>query len=74
MEELFSTRLSLDNEMKEYHVVFNKDLYTFHATDGATLSFSLRREHDEWHEESDLPPTVKEQAIEALEKYLMKQH
>jgi len=73
MEYLFSTHI----QNSPYRVVFDKEQYLFlpDADQKGTSSFSFRREHDEWHAvQSSLSDEIKTQAIEALDKYLMKQH
>lgn len=76
MEDLFTTNLAVNNKNIVYRVVFDKENYVFLSEAGRheLSSFSLRREHDEWHEQQLLPPAVKKQAVDALEKYLLKQH
>jgi hypothetical protein len=72
MEYLFSTHI----HDRPYRVVFDKEKYVFlpDADDPGGASFSFRREHDEWHAQDAIPESVKSVAIEALDKYLMKQH
>jgi|SRR5215204_2228212 len=76
MEDLFSTNLAVNNQNTAYRVVFDHDRYVFFSEDKQSVvpSFSFRREHDEWVEEEMLAPEIKQQAIDALEKYLLKQH
>ena len=76
MEDLFSTNISVNNENVVYRVVFDNDKYTFlsEANNSAYPAFSFRRENDEWHDQELLPPELKKQAMDALEKYLLKQH
>lgn len=76
MEDLFSTNIAIDGQKVSYHVIFDKERYVFLSeTDSKTFpSFSFRREHDEWLDQELLPPNVKKQAVDALEKYLLKQH
>ena len=76
MEDLFSTNLNVNNENINYRVVFNSDKYVFlsEGDNKAFPSFSFRRGHDEWQDQDLLPPEIKKQAVDALEKYLMKQH
>jgi hypothetical protein len=76
MENLFSTNLSVNNKNVSYHVFFNEEKYSFEPErkDEQFPSFSFKREHDEWHEQETIPPGVKQQAINALEKYLLAQH
>ena len=75
MEDLFTTQLSVNHQKVNYHVVFKDEQYYFlpNGEEGKD-SFSLRREHDEWHEQKGLSYEVRKQAIDALEKYLLKQH
>jgi hypothetical protein len=76
MEDLFSTNLAIENRNVAYRVVFEDDKYTF-MSEGANRefpAFSFRREHDEWQDVEQVPPGLKQQAVDALEKYLLKQH
>lgn len=76
MEDLFNTRLSINNEERAYKVVFDREQYIFQPlepTSGSAV-FSLRREQDEWHPAEAMDEETKRQAIDALERYLMKQH
>ena len=72
MEYLFSTHI----QNNPYRIVFDKEQYLFlpDADQNNLSSFSFRREHDEWHAVQSLSEEIKTQAIEALDKYLMKQH
>lgn len=76
MEKLFSTPIAIQNNKVVYRVVFDKEKYNFISENNipAYSSFSFQREKDEWVDEEGLPPEIKKQAIDALEKYLMKQH
>ena len=76
MENLFSTNLLVNNQNIIYRVVFDQEKYVFlsEANQKEFPSFSFIREHDEWHDQELLPLEIKMQAIEALEKYLLKQH
>ncbi|MGE5521841.1 MAG: hypothetical protein ACM3VS_18090 [Candidatus Dadabacteria bacterium] len=76
MEDLFSTNINLNNESIVYRVIFDHEKYLFipGSDDKRFPTFSFKREHDEWHEQDTLPPDLKKQALEALEKYLLKQH
>ena len=76
MENLFSTNLSIDNKNVSYHVFFEQEKYTFEpeVKEEPFPTFSFKREHDEWHEQGAVPPQLKQQAISALEKYLLAQH
>jgi hypothetical protein len=76
MEDLFSTNIAVNNETVNYRVVFDDEKYIFlsEANNKPFPSFSFTREHDEWRDQELLPPDIKKQSVEALEKYLMKQH
>lgn len=76
MEDLFSTNIAVNNQNVIYRVIFDQDKYVFvsEANQTGFPTFSLTREHDEWLDQELLPPDLKKQAIEALDKYLMKQH
>ena len=76
MEHLFSTNLVVNNENVVFHVVFDHEKYIFlpEVENEGIPSFSFIREHDEWHDGDPVSPEIKKQALEALEKYLMKQH
>ncbi len=76
MEDLFTTNLSVNNENIAYRVIFDHDEYNFlsEAKQQAYSSFSFKREHDEWRDQNMLPPELKQQAVDALEKYLLRQH
>jgi hypothetical protein len=76
MEDLFSTNIAVNNEDVNYRVVFDHDKYVFlsEANNKSLPSFSFKREHDEWLDQELLSPDVKKQAVNALERYLLKQH
>ena len=76
MEDLFSTNIAVNNQNINYRVVFDNEKYVFlsEADNKAFPSFSFRREHDEWLDQELLPEEIKRQAVDALEKYLLKQH
>ncbi|MFL5741673.1 MAG: hypothetical protein ACJ75B_15715 [Flavisolibacter sp.] len=76
MEDLFSTNLAVNNQNINYRVIFDQEKYVFlsEANQKEFGSFSFRREHDRWTDQELLPPELKKQAVEALDKYLMKQH
>ena len=76
MEDLFSTNIAVNNENINYRVVFDNEKYVFlsEADNKAFPSFSFRRENDQWQDGELLPPEIKKQAVDALEKYLLKQH
>lgn len=76
MEDLFSTNIAVNNENINYRVIFDNEKYIFlsEADNKSFSSFSFRREHDQWLDQEVLPQDIKEQAVDALEKYLLRQH
>jgi len=76
VEDLFSTNIAVNNQNINYRVVFDNGKYVFlaEADNKAFPSFSFRREHDQWMDQQSLPEKIKKQAVNALEKYLLKQH
>lgn len=76
MEDLFSTNLAVNNENVNYKVRFDHEKYIFQSEANNTSfpSFSFRREHDQWLDQELLPTDIKEQAVSALDKYLLRQH
>ncbi|HEV7332565.1 MAG TPA: hypothetical protein VGN63_16120 [Flavisolibacter sp.] len=76
MEDLFSTNIAVNNQNINYRVIFEDDRYTFvsEADNNEFPAFSFKRENDEWHDQELLPPDIKKQAVDALEKYLLRQH
>jgi hypothetical protein len=76
MEDLFSTNLAVNNQNINYRVIFEDDRYTFlsEADNKEFSAFSFKRENDAWLDQELLPPDIKNQAIDALERYLLKQH
>ena len=76
MEHLFTTNISINSQPIAYEVSFDHEQYIFlsGAREKQFASFSIRREHDEWHEQENLPEDVKNQAVEVLENYLLQQH
>ena len=76
MEDLFSTNIAVNNQNVVYRVIFDKDQYNFvsEAKNPSFPAFSFRRNHDEWQDQDLLPPEIKKQAVDALERYLLKQH
>ena len=76
MEDLFSTNIAVNKQNINYRVIFEDERYTFlsEADNKEFPTFSFKRENDEWHDQDLLPPDIKNQAVDALEKYLLKQH
>lgn len=75
MENLFSTNIVVNNQNVNYQVIFDKEKYVFVSKAGNKefSTFSFKRQHDEWAGQELLPNEIKDQAIDALEKYLLRQ-
>jgi len=75
MERLYKTQLSVNGRQTTYEVVFENELYVFYPqkTDEAQ-TFSIKREEDQWHPQSQLEEALQEEAIASLESYLLSQH
>jgi hypothetical protein len=75
MEDLFSTNIAVNNQNIIYRVVFDNEKYVFlsESNQPEFPSFSFRRENDRWVDQELLPPEIKKQAIDALERYLLRQ-
>jgi hypothetical protein len=74
MEDLFWTTLSLNGTQKEYHIIFENEEYRFVPKESSETEYRFRREHDEWQAVNEQSEKVKDTAVEALEKYLLRQH
>ena len=76
MEALFSTNIEVNNENVNYRVIFDNEKYVFlpEANNKSYPSFSFSREHDQWLDQGLLPSDIKQQATDALETYLLRQH
>lgn len=74
MEDLFWTTLSLGGKQEEYHIVFENEAYCFIPKNATVAKYCFRRTHDEWQAVDEASEGVKSSAVEALEKYLLRQH
>lgn len=74
MEDLFTTQLSQGGGTMAYRVAFADEAYHFIPDGFEGDAFALKREHDEWVPTGPLPDGIKQQAIAALEGYLLQQH
>ena len=76
MENIFTCKLHIHGENVTYHVIFENEKYVFTAeTIGAAVSeFSFAREENEWIDVDHIDHTLKQLAVNALEKYLLSQH
>jgi hypothetical protein len=76
MEKIFSAHLKANGHEVEYHVVFENEKYIFSTDDSnaRVSSFSFGREDNQWIDLDNVEPSLKNQAIDQLEKYLLSQH
>lgn len=74
MEDLFWTTLNVNGQPGDYHIVFENEEYRFYQHGSLTPAFIFRRQHDEWHSADEASEGIKDEAVEELEKYLMRQH
>lgn len=74
MEDLFWTTLLENGKANDYHIVFEDEEYRFVPKGRTEPAYRFRREHDEWQGADEASEGVKEAAVEALEKYLLRQH
>ncbi len=75
MQNLFTTTINIHSKNLAYRVVFDHEQYKFipETPDASAPSFSFKRENDTWHDQDNMAADVKQQAIGALENYLMAQ-
>ena len=74
MEDLFWTTLHANGQPGDYHIVFDNGEYRFFLKGSLEPAFVFRREHDEWHAADAASEAVKDEAVEALDTYLLRQH
>ena len=75
MEALFSTNLAVNDANVVYQVFEDQGKYVFLSenSDNAYHNFSFVRNGDSWNELelNKVSPQIKEQAVEALNKYVL---
>ena len=74
MEDLFWTTLNANGVPGNYHIIFEAEQYRFYQQGSLEPAFVFRREHDEWQAADEASEKVKDEAVEALDKYLLRQH
>lgn len=74
MEDLFWTTLNLNGKEAEYHIIFENEEYCFIPKESSQPKYKFIREHDEWHSVDEASEKVIDNAVDALEKYLLRQH
>ena len=74
MEALFTTSIIINGQPQAYSVTFKDDAYQFSPDGGNAASFELQRAADEWLLKGELASIAKDQAVSALEQYLLSQH
>jgi hypothetical protein len=75
MEPLFTTHIIINGESRNFNVHFEKEAYIFRSDDeGQDSGFSVIRADDTWQVNGQLPEIARQQAVSALEHYLLSQH
>ena len=74
MEPLFTADIIVNGEYKLYNVSFHDEHYYFEPEDGTGESFRVKREDDTWKVVASLAEIAQQQAVSALEHYLLSQH
>ena len=74
MEPLFSADIIVNGDYKLFNIFFHDEQYHFEPEDGLGPAFHVKREDDVWKAVGFLAPIAQEQAISALEHYLLSQH
>ena len=74
MEDLFWTTLTVNGVKEDYHIIFENEMYCFLPKDESFDKICYRREHDEWHATDEKSERLKNEAVDALEQYLLRQH
>lgn len=73
MENLFTTDVIIDGQSKGYDVTFENDVYVFTPEDDGPR-FEVRRSEDTWKVAGGIADIAQQQAVSALERYLLSQH
>ena len=74
MEDLFSVQLPVNGRKVAFKVVFDQEQYNFLPDNAEAGRFFIRRVHDEWQVQENVSDELRVQAVEALDRYLLKQH
>lgn len=74
MEPLFTADIIINGEHKRFNVTFHDEEYRFEPEDGSGQAFHIKRENDTWNVDDVIAPIAQQQAISALEHYLLSQH
>ena len=74
MEPLFTADIIVNGEYKLYYVTFHDEYYYFEPEDGTGDSFRVKREDDAWKVNGSLAEIAQQQAVSALDHYLLSQH
>lgn len=74
MEPLFEADIIVNGTYKLYNVSFHDEAYHFEPEDGEGASFRILRKEDTWKVAGSLAEIAQQQAVSALEHYLLSQH
>lgn len=73
MAPLFTADIIVNGRNEAFDVFFHDEQYQFKPEAGSQ-AFNIKRENDTWKVYGALAPIAQEQAISALEHYLLSQH
>jgi hypothetical protein len=74
MEPLFTADIIIEGQNRLFNITFHDEQYHFSPDAGTGKAFSIKRENDEWKVTGTLAPIAQQQAVSALEHYLLSQH
>jgi hypothetical protein len=74
MELLFTADIIVNGENKLYNVSFHDEQYHFDPEDGTGTAFQVKRDEDQWKVSGPLAEIAQQQAVSALDHYLLSQH
>jgi hypothetical protein len=74
MEPLFTAEIIINGQNQHFDVSFHDEQYHFQPSEPTLQAFAISRTEDEWKVNGALPEIAQQQAIAALDRYLLSQH
>jgi hypothetical protein len=74
MEPLFTAEIIINGQNQHFDVSFHDEQYHFKPSEPTLQAFAFSRIEDEWKITGVLPEIAQQQAIAALDRYLLSQH
>jgi hypothetical protein len=74
MDILFNATIDVPGQASLYQVYFDEEAYIFQSIENNSVLLQLYRDRDEWHTKDTVNKQTKDQAIQALDNYLLSQH